>query len=72
MSNSKPLYNGKFVYCGQHMEDWVRAESKAQAYIFLTARLAIEIGTTSYSVRNYFKSRPTQYTIEEVQEDGKR
>lgn len=72
MSETKTLYKGTFNWQGQVMEDWVRAQSEDHAYVLLTARLAVEIGTTSYSVRNYFKARPRQYTIKEVKEDARR
>jgi hypothetical protein len=69
MADSKPLWHGKFNWHGQVLEDWTRAESKAQAFVFMTARLGVEVGTTSYAVRNYFAGKETQkYTIEEVQE----
>ena len=65
---SKKLWQGLFMRSGHQYEEWCRATSEAEAFVLLCARVSIEMGTTSYSVRNWFQGKPNSYTIKEVTE----
>lgn len=62
------LYQGLFNYQGEQIEEWVRAESEAQAFRLLTARIGMAKEKTAYTVRQYFNGKEQSYEIKEIKE----
>jgi hypothetical protein len=62
----KKLYIGKFNNRGEVLEEFVNATDIRQAYILLTARLAVSLGKTITSIRLQWNTDKNNMKIEEV------
>ena len=70
MSDRK-LYRGTFNYSREILEEWCRADSEAQAWRLLTARVAMQKDVTAYDARMRFPVGKNNHIIEEVKGERK-
>jgi len=61
----KNTYKGVFNYNGQNFELWCKAANEKSAFTIMAAKIATQVHTSSYNVRNYFYNT-NRYEISEV------